>query len=338
MLAATYESAGDSGVLEVRELQTPDPGPGEVRVRIAVSGVNPTDWKLRRRSAPTNGMPAVPNQDGAGTIDAVGPGVDKTRLGERVWLLLAAHNNRWGTAAEYCVVPAERAIPLPDSASFELGASLGVPALTAWHCLCIVGQPAGLTVLAAGGAGAVGRATIELARHLDAETVIATVSGPEKAAIAEAAGADLAVNYRDSDASEQIIDAAPTGVDRFVEVALDQNLALDMRVAAPHAVITSYAADPDSVAEVPVRDLMAANIALRFMLLYTITPAELRRAIDGVSAALKVGALSTPPLHRYSLAQVAEAHDAVERGAVGKVLIEVDHEFDGNPVPTGRIA
>jgi NADPH:quinone reductase len=323
MLAAIYESSGDSDVLRVTEIKTPTPGPGQVRVKIAVSGVNPTDWKSRRRAAPVDGEFAVPNQDGAGTIDAVGPGVFRGRIGQRVWLLLAARNNRWGTAAEYSVVPAERAVPLPDSVSFELGASLGVPALTAWHCLSIDGHPAGRSILIAGGAGAVGRAAIELARYLDAEHVITTVSGPEKAELARAAGAHTVVNYRDANASDQIIEAAPLGVDRFVEVALDQNLELDLKVAAPHAVIAAYAGGESTVASVPVRELMAANMSLHFMLLYTIKPGCLEAAITGVSAALKAGALTTPPLHRYTLEQVAQSHDAVENGAVGKVLIDL---------------
>ncbi len=323
MLAAVYRSAGDSSALRVEQVETPRPGPGEVRVRVAVSGVNPTDWKVLERSGPQRGEFAVPNQDGAGVIDAVGPGVARERLGERVWLLMAAHNNRWGTAAEYCVVPSERAVTLPDRAPFELGASLGVPALTAWHCLCIGGCPSGDAVLVSGGAGAVGRAAIELARHMGAERVISTVSGPEKARIALAAGADAAINYRDADAAAQILDVAPTGVNRFVEVALHQNIALNLQVAAPHAVIAAYAADPQTLATLPVRDLMVANISLRFMLLYTVKPRHLQEAIEGISAALRAGALSTPPLHRFALAQVAQAHDAVRNGAVGKVIIDL---------------
>ena len=323
MLAAVYQSPGDSSVLEVVELETPTPGPGEVRVKIAVSGVNPTDWKSRSSTAPADGLPSVPNQDGAGTIDAVGPGVDQSRVGQRVWILLAAKDNRWGTAAEYSVVPAERAVPLPDSASFELGASLGVPALTAWHCLNIAGPISGLTVLASGGAGAVGRAAIELSRFQSAKHVIATVSGPEKARIATAAGAQTVVNYRDHDAADQIRAAAPDGVDRFVEVAIHQNIGLDIAVAARYAVISSYAADADTVVELPVRELMAPNISLCFMLLYMVRPEDLRKAIEGVSAALEAGALTEPPLHRFPLERTADAHDAVEQGAVGKVLVDL---------------
>ncbi len=338
MIAAVYQSSGDADVLRVLEIATPSPGPGQVRVKLAVSGVNPTDWKTRRNAGPPRGQPSVPNHDGAGTIDAVGAGVSESRIGERVWLLLAAYNNRWGTAAEYSVVPADRAVPLPDSASFELGASLGVPALTAWLCLRVGGHPAGRAVLVAGGAGAVGRAAIELARYLDAETVIATVSGPEKARIAYDAGAQTVVNYHEPDAARQIIDVAPMGVDRFVEVALDQNLELDLKVAAPHAVISAYAGNESTRAILPVRELMAANIALRFLLVYKVKPSELTAAINGVSEALKAGALTTPPLHRYPLVRIADAHDAVEHGAVGKVIIDFQPAQAGNEPPSTESA
>jgi NADPH2:quinone reductase len=323
MLAAIYTGGGDSDALRVTEVETPEPGPGEVRVRIVISGVNPTDWKsLRGAPAPEWGF-AVPNQDGAGVIDAVGDGVPEARVGQRVWLLLAARDRQWGTAAQYSIVPAERAVALPDSAPFELGASLGVPALTAWHCLTTDGPLNELTVLVSGGAGAVGNMAIQLARWGGATQVIATVSGPEKAALAHTAGAHVVVNYRDADAADQIRAAAPDGVDRIVEVALDANLELDLAVAAPHAVITSYAATPESQAELPVRQLMAANLALRFMLLYTVRPVELRAAIDAVSTAVAEGVLHALPLHRFPLDQIGAAHAAVESGAIGKVLIDL---------------
>lgn len=322
MLAAIYRTGGDSSTLEVTEVPTPEPGPGEVRVRVTVSGVNPTDWKSLRTAAPKWAF-AVPNQDGAGVIDAVGEEVDEARIGERVWLLLAAYENQWGTAAQYCVVPAERAVPLPESASFELGASLGVPALTAEHCLTTDRPVRGLAVLVSGGAGAVGNMAIQLARWEGAGQVIATVSGAAKAELARAAGADLVLNYRDHDAAEQIRGAAPGGVDRIIEVALDANLELDVAVAAPHAVITSYAATPDSRASLSVRELMAANLTLRFMLLYTTRPDELTTAIENVNRAITAGALRPLPLHRFDLAQIAEAHDAVAAGAVGKVLVDI---------------
>jgi NADPH2:quinone reductase len=323
MLAAVYGNAGGSTDLQVREVETPEPGPDEVRVAVAVSGVNPTDWKSRKNNPPADGDFLIPNQDGAGTIDAVGPGVSPDRIGKRVWVLLAARNRRWGTAAEYTVVPADHAIPLPDNASFELGASLGVPALTASYCLGADGPIAGQAVMVSGGAGAVGHAAIELARFANAGHVVATVSSPEKAELARQAGAQTVVNYREDDAGDQIRSAVPDGVNRFVEVALHQNLALDLAVTAPHAVITSYAADESSVAQVPVRQLMAPNITLRFMLLYTIPPRQLREAIERTTAAVAAGALTTLPIHRFRLEQIAEAHDAVEHGVVGKVVIDL---------------
>lgn len=323
MRAAIYRHGGGSSALEITQVPTPEPGPGEVRVRIAVSGVNPTDWKSLRNAGEPEGGFAVPHQDGAGVIDAVGAGVSPDRVGERVWLLMAARDRRWGTAAEYSVVPAERAVPLPERASFDLGASLGVPAVTAWHCLHTDGPLQDLSVLVSGGAGAVGNMAIALARWAGAAQVIATVSNAEKGELARAAGADHVVNYREATAAEQIRELSPDGIDRIVEVALDANLELDLAVTAPHAVICSYAATPETRAALPVRELMAQNISLRFMLLYTIRSAELSAAITAVSEAVSDGALPLLPLHRYELEQIAAAQDAVEAGAVGKVLIDL---------------
>jgi NADPH2:quinone reductase len=293
-----------------------------VLVRIVVAGVNPTDWKAR---AGTTGEVAfdfqVPGQDGAGVIEEVGAGVDAARVGERVWVYFAAWRRQWGTAAQYCVVPAEQAVPLPGGASFELGASLGIPALTAYHCLRADGPIAGDDVLVAGGAGAVGHAAIELGVWSGAR-VISTVSGPEKGLLADEAGASVVVNYRDDDAADQIRGAAPDGVSRIVELALGPNLELDLAVIAPHGVIATYAADQPT-ASVPIRALMSPNLVLRFVLVYTIERAALRAAVDGVCQALAVGALTTLPVHRFVLERTAEAHDAVEGGAVGKVLIEM---------------
>jgi NADPH2:quinone reductase len=321
MLAALYRSTGGSGVLSVEDVATPAPGAGEVLVRVAVAGVNPTDWKSRAGATGGLGFDfQVPGQDGAGVIEAVGPGVDASRVGERVWVYFAAWQRQWGTAAEFCVVPDEQAVPL-GSASFELGASLGIPALTAYHCLRADGPIDGASVLVAGGAGAVGHAAIELAKWSGAR-VAATVSGESKGALARSAGADAVVNYRDEDAAAQVRRFAPDGVSRIVELALGPNLALDLSVIAPHGVIATYAADQPE-ASVPVRALMTPNLTLRFVLVYTIPRPALRSAVDGVCQALAVGALTTLPVHRFALADAAAAHDAVEGGAVGKVLIDL---------------
>jgi NADPH:quinone reductase len=315
-----YRTTGAArDVLRVEEVARPEPGPGEVLVRVRSSGVNPTDYKTRSGATarPVDEF-QVPHQDGAGVIEAVGEGVDPARVGERVWLWLAAFGRRWGTAAEWTVLPARQAVPLPDSASFELGASLGVPAMTAHRCLFADGPVDGKTVLVAGGAGAVGHYAIELAKHAGAR-VVTTVSNPEKAALAAKAGADLVVNYRDADAVDQVKEFAPV-VDRVVEVALGANLALDLAVSGPSTVVVSYAADgPDPV--LPVRACMTANVTLRFVLLYGVPDAALDAAVADVTGALAAGALTELPAHRFPLSEIVAAHEAAEAGAVGKVLV-----------------
>jgi NADPH2:quinone reductase len=313
MRAAVYRA---DGVLSVEDVETPVPGPGEVRVRVTVSGVNPTDWKARGAGAEFQ----VPNQDGAGVIESVGEGVDPARVGERVWLYFAAYQRPWGTAAEFSVVPSEQAVAF--GAGDDLGASLGIPALTAYHCLLADGPVEGRTVLVAGGAGAVGHAAIELAKWAGAR-VVSTVSSEEKGALARSAGADAVVNYRSEDAAESIRAFAPEGVDRVVEVDLEHNIGLDADVCAPHAVISTYAANAETTAVVPVRPLMASNMLLRFVLVYAIPRDALAAAVAGVSRALDESALTTLPLHRFTLDHAAEAHDAVQSGAVGKVVIDI---------------
>ncbi len=322
MKAVQYERQGVSAeVLRVVDLPAPDPGPGEVRVRVRFSGVNPTDWKSRSGATPrpVDGF-QIPHHDGSGVIDAVGAGVDSGRLGQRVWLWLAAAGRRWGTAAEWTVVPQRQAVALPDHVSLELGASLGVPALTAHRCLFADGELVGRTVLVAGGAGAVGHFAVQLAKHAGAR-VVATVSGPAKAELARAAGADLVVNYRNPDAVEQIR-AFAERVDRVVEVNLATNLTLDLALAGPDTVVAVYAADaPDP--ELPVRACMTANVVLRFVLLYGVPGAELDRGVADVSAALQARALTELPVHRFPLEECAAAQDAVQGGAVGKVLLDL---------------
>jgi NADPH2:quinone reductase len=262
----------------------------------------------------------IPHHDGAGAIDAVGEGVDPARIGQRVWLWMAASGRRWGTAAEWTVVPEWMAVPLPQGASAELGASLGVPAVTAHRCLFADGPIEGKTVLVAGGAGAVGHFAIELAKRAGAR-VITTVSGPAKAELAAKAGADLVVNYREPDAADQIASfAGVRGVDRVVEVALGANLQLDLAVTALDGQIVCYAAEPaDPV--LPVRACMNANIVIRFVLLYGVPADALGQAARDISAALAAGALTELPISRFPLDDIAAAHEAVEAGTVGKVLV-----------------
>lgn len=324
MKAALYRRTGPAAeVLSVEDVETPEPGAGEVRVRITGSGVNPTDWKTR--AGLTGQDPEtfqIPHQDGVGVVDAVGRGVDPSLSGQRVWLHLAAFRNRYGTAAEYAVVPVERAVPLPGDAPDELGACLGVPAVTAAHCLLVRGAGReGLrdrTVLVAGGAGAVGHYAIELAKHAGAR-VVTTVSSEEKGELARAAGADLVVNYREPDVIERI-GGFTDRVDRVVEVALGTNLELDLALAGAGTVIAVYANEPDDPV-IPTRRLMVANTSISYVLLYGVPADELAAAVSWTADAAGAGALSPLPVTRYGLDDIVAAHEAVEQGAVGKVIL-----------------
>ena len=335
MRAIVYRETGPSSVLALVERSVPDPGPGEVRVRLVRAGVNPTDWK--NRSGATSRLPfpeITPGQDGAGLVDAVGPDVAGLAVGDRVWLYLAQYRRPGGTAAEYTVVPQQLAVPLPDDASFDLGASLGVPAVTA-HRALTSGEVArlasdalaGQTVLVQGGAGAVGNAAIQLARWAGA-TVVATVSSAQKAALATAAGAHHVVIYREQDAAAAIRERAPHGVDLVVEVAPAVNSTLDQAVVKNGGTIAFYANDGGDQLALSVRSTFALNLRYQGLLLYTLSAERLAAAAEDVSAAVAAGALRVGddaglPLHRFPLEQTAAAHDAVEHGAVGKVLLDI---------------
>jgi NADPH:quinone reductase len=322
MKAAIYEGYGSaSEVLRVAEVERPQPGPGQVRVRMRLSGINPTDWKSRAGATPRpiDGF-QVPHHDGVGVIDAVGDGVDDGRIGERVWTFLAASGNRWGTAAQWSVLPSRQAVSLPDGASDELGACLGVPAMTAHRCLFADGPVDGKNALVAGGAGAVGHFAIELAKFSGAR-VASTVSGPQKAELAKQAGADLVVNYHDADAVAQLREFAAE-MDRIVEVALGANLELDLALSGPRTHIVDYAAESaDPV--LPVRRCMNANVTLRFMLLYALPAEAIDQGFADITRALQAGALTALPIIRFPLEQIAAAHEAVEHSAVGKVVIDI---------------
>jgi NADPH:quinone reductase len=322
MLAARYPTSGqDAGTIRVERVARPEPGPGEVLVAVAVSGVNPTDWKARVTAASDAPAWVIPNQDGAGVVVAVGDGVADDRVGERVWLWQAQWQRASGTAAEYVALPAAQAVGLPEGASLDLGAGLGIPAMTAHRCLFADG-PLGPAdhVLVQGGAGAVGHAAIQLARRAGAR-VAATVSGPEKGALAAAAGAELVVDYRREDVAGRIGEWAPDGVARIVEVDLARNLEHDAALVAPGGAIVVYARTSEPIQ--PPWELMTANARIDFMLVYTMPDAAKRAAVDDITAALREGALSELPATRFPLVDTAAAHDAVQGGAVGKVLIDV---------------
>jgi NADPH:quinone reductase len=339
MKSVVYSRTGDPSVLRLVDRDVTEPGPGEVRVRVVVSGVNPTDWKSRRGSGDGAAPPfpeVTPNQDGAGVVDALGEGVVDLAVGDRVWVYLAGHQRPTGTAQEYTNLPAGRVVRLPGGTSFDIGASLGVPAMTAHRALTVSedgpqrlhpGALAGEVVLVAGGAGAVAHAAIQLARWAGA-TVLTTVSGAAKAALATAAGAHHVISYRDQDAATALKKVAPEGVDLVVEVAAAVNAQLNLDVVKPRASVAIYANDGGAEFMLDVRQNMMKNLRYQFVLLYTVGDAALRAAVDDITLALVDDTLPVAedaglPLHRFPLAKTADAHQAVQDGAVGKVLIDV---------------
>ncbi|MHA7271944.1 NADPH:quinone reductase [Arthrobacter sp. TMT4-20] len=335
MKAIVYSSTGASSVLSLADREVSAPGPGEVRVRVLASGVNPTDWKAR--AAGDLAFPeVVPNQDGAGLVDAVGEGVTALKAGDRVWIYLAAHGRPTGTAQEFAVLPADRVVQLPEGVSFEVAASLGVPAMTAHRALTVHENGparlapealAGRIVLVQGGAGAVGHAAIQLAVWAGA-TVIATVSSEAKAGLARAAGAQHVVRYPDDSIADRILDIAPDGVDHVVEVAPGQNALLDVEVIANHGSIAYYANNNGDSFTAPIVPSFAKNVRWQGLLLYTVGTEALHAAAEDITVALRAGALPVGesaglPITWFALEDTAAAHDAVENGVTGKVLIRV---------------
>lgn len=324
MRAVWYERNGDSGVLTPGEMPTPSPGPGEVLVRLAASGVNPSDWKTRRGSTRPMAFPrVVPHSDGAGTIEAVGEGVDRGRTGERVWIWNGQWKRPFGTAAEYIALPAAQAVRLPDATSFEEGACLGIPALTALHGLLTDGGVAGKRVLVTGGAGSVGHYAVQFARLLGAAQVIATVSSEAKAAHARAAGADAIVNYRSEDVPERIMAlTGGRGVERVVEVDLAGNGPMLHRICAHGAIVAGYGSNTQE-AVFPFSPTIVKGIGVRFYIVYELTEAERATAIGALQAWMEAGLVRHAVAARMTLAECAAAHDAVEQGRfMGNLVLE----------------
>lgn len=328
MRAAYYERTGAAGkVLQLGELPTPAPAAGEVRVKLATSGVNPSDVKSRA-GLRTTLLPfprIVPHSDGAGVIDAVGEGVDAARIGERVWTWNAAWQRPFGTAAQQVTLPAAQAVPLPASVPFDVGACLGIPALTALHAVRMDGGVAGKTVLVAGGAGAVGHYAVQMARLLGAQRVIATVSNAHKASLAQQAGADLVLDYRKDDVVARVREVtADAGVDRVIEVDFAANVATDLAIVKAEGDIVVYGSGKPEIA-VPFFPAIVRNVRVRFFIVYNLTPADRAAAIAQLTSWLQAGRLQHNIAARLPLDRIAEAHELVESGrAVGNVVIEIE--------------
>ena len=330
MKAAYYEQKGTArDVLKVGTVERPEPGPGELLIRIAASGVNPSDTKGRQGARGNTSMPfarIIPHQDGSGVIEAVGSNVPERRIGERVWIYEAQLGRPFGTAAEYASVPAHQAVPLPGSVSFEEGACLGVPALTAHRCVFADGPVAGQTVLVTGGAGAVGFYAIQFAKRGGAK-VIATVGSDAQARIAAGAGADLVVNRRTQDVVAEI--ARENGsdarcVDRIVEVAFGANLPASLRLLKPRGAIATYSSDAEPEPRLPFWPLVMLDATIRFVLVYVMGREAHDAAIAMVQDGLEQGWLRHNIGASFALDEIAEAHEKVEAGGTaGKIVLRL---------------
>jgi NADPH:quinone reductase len=327
MRAALYVRTGPPHeVLQIVELPTPHPVPGEVRVRLSWSGVNPSDVKSRA-GARTRTLPfpsIIPHSDGSGVIDEVGAGVPPARIGERVWIWNAAWGRPFGTAAEYMVLPADQAVPLPDAVELAVGACLGIPALTAHYAVSVDGGVAGKSVLVAGGAGAVGHYAIQIARRLGARQILSTVSGTQKAALAEAAGADIALNYKIEDVDARVREAtAGQGVDRIIEVDFGTNMELDLKLLKRDGDIVVYGSNASEVT-VPFVPMILKNVRLRFFIVYNLSRDDRRNALVSLTSMLATSSLIHNIAARLPLEKIADAHELVEQGrSVGNVVLEI---------------
>lgn len=327
MQVAFYTRTGPAQeVLQLGDLPIPQPGPGEVRVHLRWSGVNPSDVKTRAGLRnPTLPFPQlVPHSDGMGVIDAVGSGVTQARVGERVWVWNAAWGRPFGTAADYVVLPQRQAVPLPEAAPDEAGACLGIPALTALHAVRMAGGVEGKRVLVAGGAGAVGHYAIQFARLLGAKQVLSTVSSPAKGEVAKGAGADVVIDYRRDEVAARVREATDgNGIDRIIEVDIAANATLDLELLRPGGECVVYGSGQGEF-KLPFFPLISRNVSMHFFIVYNLADADRRQAESILHAELASGRLIHPIAHRLPLADIARAHEIVERGeAVGNVVLRV---------------
>jgi NADPH:quinone reductase len=326
MKAVWYERTGAApDVLSFGDMPTPTAGPGEVRVRLEASGVNPADVGRRAGSYRAMEFPRViPNSDGAGIIDQLGNGVSRLGIGQRVWLFNGQRNGRaFGTAAEYITLAEHLVTPLPDNLSFAAGATLGIPAMTAWCCLYGDGALAGQTVLVTGGAGAVGHYAVQLAKWGGAR-VIATVSSAFKAEQARLAGADLVIDYKTEDVvARTMAFTEGRGVDRVVDVDFGGNIATTLKLMAINSTIAVYATNGNRSPVVPMRELMEKCIALRALVLFALPQPLLAAAQADISKWLAAGKRIHNIAAQFPLSDTAQAHLAVEKGdKLGTVVVE----------------
>jgi len=321
MRAVFYEANGPArDVLRVEDVETPNPGAGEVRVRLRSSGVNPSDVKsrgLRKLAFPR----VIPHSDGAGEIEAVGDGVPKSRIGEPVWIWNGQWQRPSGTAAEFIVLPAGQAAHLPDNVSFEEGACLGIPAMTAYRAIELAGADNTKTLFVSGGAGSVSQYVIQFAKARGA-SVITTISSPDKATAAREAGADHCIDYKREDVGDRVAEiTGKRGVDAIIEMDLSANAKLIPAVLRPKGSVIVYGTGPE--ATIPSFFCLQNSVLLQFFLVYQLDAQQRERAIAGINHALEQGKLMNRIGPTFPLAETAAAHEAVERGTIGNVIVKM---------------
>lgn len=328
MRAAWFETFGPArDVLTVGECDTPSPGPAEVLVRLATSGVNPSDVKKRAGSFPDllDGGFVIPNSDGAGIVEAVGDGVDRNRIGERVWVYQAQYARRFGTAAEYVAIESIRAPALPDDIDFTVGACLGIPAMTAHRCVFADGDVRGQRILVTGGAGRVGQYAVQWASRAGA-VVIATASNEDDVAVCRDAGAEHTVNHRDTHVVAAIRDA--TGgvpVDRIIDVEFGANLPMSVGVLRTGGTIATYSSTQVPEPELPFFQMMYKDIMLRFVIVYAMPESAKEQAIADIDAALRAGELQHRVGKIMPVEDIAAGNELIEQGSIrGAVILNIN--------------
>ena len=328
MHAAWFESFGSAeDVLQMGNLETPTAGAGEVLVRVQTSGVNPSDVKKRAGSFPSllDGGLVIPNSDGAGVIEAVGEGVDSSRVGERVWLYQAQFERRFGTAAEYVAIDSNRAPTLPDHVSFEVGACLGIPVMTAHRAVFADGDVSGQIILVTGGAGRVGHYAIQWASQAGA-TVIATASNDEDKTACLDAGAHHVVNHRSDNVVAEIL-AASAGelVDRVVDVEFGANLPISIEVLKVGGVIATYSSTQIPEPKIPFFRMMYKDLTLRSIIVYAMPEAAKKQAVEDTNKALSVDALQHRIAASLPLDEIVRSNEVIEQGSIrGAVILTIE--------------
>lgn len=327
MQAALYRKFGAAReVLELCDVDQPEPGPGEVLVRLHTSAINPSDVKKRAGAFPDlldEGF-IIPNSDGAGVIEAVGDGVDKNRKGERVWVYQAQHERRFGTAAEYVAISSNCAPRLPEDAGFDIGACLGIPAMTAHRAVFSDGDVEGRALLVMGGAGRVGHYAIQWA-HQAGATVIGTASNADDREACLAAGADHVVDHRADDFARQVLGAnGNLPVDRVIDLEFGTNLPVSIAVLKTGGTIAAYGSARKPEPVLPFYKMMYKDLTLHTIIVYAMPDSAKDHAVADINSALSHGSLQHRIAHSMPLADIAAGNEIVESGEVrGAVILNI---------------